>query len=131
MRLVQTRTRRGRKLVTAVASDWHEEYRALSDCSQAVWSILGEVYIEGVAGATMHEDTVELTFCVVPTWARGRGHQGRLLEARLAWGKRKGATKASTYTHHKNRFSQVNLLKAGFVVAYREGDFVTFTRDLT
>jgi len=52
---------------------------------------------------------------VLPAW-RGKGLQGKLINARLRWAKKQGMQQAVTYTVLANPHSSNNLIKCGFLL---------------
>lgn len=98
------------------------------------WWVLDGDPEHGYAGAEVISDVVRLTRCYVAQSHRGSGAQRRLIRARLTWGRRHGATSASTYTHGDNVASARNLIRCGFlltrVTSTAEGVWLTWERAL-
>jgi GNAT superfamily N-acetyltransferase len=64
----------------------------------------------------VRDNTVFLSSAGVFAPYQGRGLQRRLIQARLRWARRLGATTAVTYVRHSNPVSLVNLLRTGFQI---------------
>lgn len=84
--------------------------------SGAWWVLDGEAE-HGYAGAEVRDGVLHLTRCYVAVSHRGMGGQRALIRARLAWGRRCGATSATTYTHIGNVASARSLQRCGFLLA--------------
>ncbi len=76
------------------------------------------------------QTVVHLTNCATDPLFRGQGLQQELIEARLAWAKRKSATLALTHTWNTNAGSMINLIKCGFEPVAVDGEHVSFRRAL-
>lgn len=100
-----------------------------------VWWVVDGDPSNGYAGARMDGDALVLERAWVAPALRGRGLQGRLVRARVAWGRRQGARRAITYTWGGNVGSMRALVRAGFLPARRSWDgthsWITFERPLT
>lgn len=81
------------------------------------WIARDELWqIVGFCSAKYVEDKklVRLARAAVAKTARGQGLQCRMIRVRCQWGKRMGATRASTYCSKDNYESIHNLIKCGF-----------------
>jgi GNAT superfamily N-acetyltransferase len=94
-----------------------------------MWAAVDEKgTVVGMAGLEMDGEDAHMTFCVVSPEARGRGIQRRLIKARVAWAKRQGLRRVSTYAHVRNSYSLCNLLRCGFVPVEVTDEFLTVER---
>lgn len=83
------------------------------ELQRSAWWVAGDGL--AFAGARMLDNgALYLTRAGVIPSARGQGLQLRLIRARLAWGRRRGARVAITYTAVDNIASANNMIRAGF-----------------
>lgn len=133
MKIVRARSEKLRELAYLLCKGEEEIYGELCRESDAVWVVLDKGLVVAAAGADLvpdHPVFVSMTFCVVTPTYRGRGLQGRLMDARVKWAKRENVEMVKTYAHKKNQPSIRNLNEAGFVVSYFEDPYVYFRKEI-
>jgi len=92
----------------------------IAEAQTTVGSANGQQYtstqVVGFCTAKYRPETnvVRLSRAAVTKSAQGQGLQRRMIRLRCAWGKRMGATRATTYTSKDNWESIANLIKCGF-----------------
>lgn len=100
--------------------------------SDQIWeAVADDGRLAAVAGASVPDETLHLTLCIVAPWARGNGLQRRLIDVRLRWGRRNGATRAHTYCATDNRPSLISLVRKGFSPFRADHNFVQLERSIS